>query len=199
MFYNFPEIDIVPATFDEISSIISSLKNKKTDNSHISVCIFKSFRHHFIPTLCKIINMSLDQGIFPDSLKHATVIPIYKKGCPQNVSHYRPISLLPFMSKIFEKCMLNRLNFHASSCNIFTTSQFGFRKGRSTQDAILALTENIYHAFNQTDGSFCLNVFIDFKKCFDTINHEILLNKLRMYGITGRFLDLIRSYLTGRS
>ena len=196
---NFPEIDIVPVTFDEISSIISSLKNKKTDNAHISVCIFKSFRHHFIPTLCKIINMSLDQGIFPDSLKHATVIPIYKKGCPQNVSHYRPISLLPFMSKIFEKCMLNRLNFHASSCNIFTTSQFGFRKGRSTQDAILALTENIYHAFNRTDGSFCLNVFIDFKKCFDTINHEILLNKLRMYGITGRFLDLIRSYLTGRS
>ena len=143
--------------------------------------------------------MSLEQGIFPDSLKHATVIPIHKKGCKLNISNYRPISLLPFMSKLFEKCIYNRLIDHASTCNIFTSSQFGFRKGRSTQDAILALTENIYHSFNQTDGSFCLNLFIDFKKCFDTINHEILLNKLSMYGIRGSFLNLIRNYLTGRT
>ena len=110
--------------------------------------------------------MSLEFGVFPDSLKHATVIPIFKKLDPENVSNYRPISLLPFMSKIFEKCIYDRLADYASICNLFTPNQYGFRKGRSTQDAIIALTRNIYNSFNQSDGSFCLNVFIDFKKMF---------------------------------
>ena len=137
---NLPPININPCTFEEVSTIISSLKNTKTDKEHISVPIFKSYRNYFIPSLCNIINMSFEYGIFPDSLKHATVIPIYKKLDRKNVSNYRPISLLPFISKIFEKCIYNRLVDYASVCNIFPPNQYGFRKGRSTQDAIIALT-----------------------------------------------------------
>ena len=197
---NFPCINVEPITPEEVSKIINTLKNTKTDNDHIPIFLFKLFKHYFVPSLCKLISMSFEQGIFPNLLKHATVIPIYKnKGDYQDVNNFRPISILPFISKIFEKCIYNRLSDYAVNCNIFPPCQYGFRKGRSTQDALIALTENIYHCLNQSDGSFCLNVYIDFKKCFDTINHEILLNKLLFYGINGQFLKLITSYLSGRT
>ena len=194
-----PCINVEPVTVDEVSSIINALKNTKTDIDHIPVSLFKLFRNHLVPSLCKIINMSFELDVFPDPLKHATVIPVYKKGDFHDVNNFRPISLLPYISKIFERCIYNRLAEYAATCDIFTPCQYGFRKGRSTQDAIIALTQNIYHCFNKSDGSFCLNVFIDFRKCFDTINHEILLNKLLMYGINSKFLDLIRNYLTNRT
>ena len=196
---NHPSIEVISATPDEVFDIVQSLKNTKTDIDHIPVSIFKSYSSHFVPSLCKMINMSFQLGMFPDPLKHATVIPVFKKHDAQDVNNYRPISLLPFISKIFEKIIYNRLADYALDCNTFTPCQYGFRKGRSTQDAIIALTQNIYNCFNESDGSFCLNVFVDFRKCFDTINHIILLNKLVMYGINGKFLELIKNYLTNRT
>ena len=83
--------------------------------------------------------------------------------------------------------------------NIFTSHQYGFLKGKSTQDALLHLTENIYDCLNERDGSFCINVFVDFHKCFDTIDHEILIRKLQLYGITGTLLNLVKNYLTNRT
>ena len=88
---------------------------------------------------------------------------------------------------------------YGNANDIFTPNQFGFTKGRSTQDAIILITERIYKCFDKGDGSFCLNVFVDFKKCFDTLNHEILTNKLRLYGITGIPLRLISDYLSNRT
>ena len=186
-------------TAEECSTIISSLKNTKQDIHHISVEMFKKFHHFFLPVICNIINLCFDSGIFPDCFKHATVIPIFKKGDSCNMSNYRPIALLPFMSKIIERCIYNRISEFATTCNILSPNQFGFRKGKSTQDAILLLTEQIYNSFNEGDGSFCINIFIDFQKCFDTIDHDILIGKLALYGINGTALDLIRSYLSNRT
>ena len=142
---NHPPIEIVSVTPNEVSGIVQSLKNTKTDIDHIPVSIFKSFSTYFVPSLCKLINMSFQLGMFPDPLKHATVIPVFKKHDAHNVNNYRPISLLPFISKIFEKCIHNRLSDYATNCVIFTDCQYGFRKSRSTQDAIIALTQNIYN------------------------------------------------------
>ena len=188
-----------PVSPDECSKIISSLKNTKQNVDNISVSIFKKHHHILLPIICEIINLSFNSGVFPTSFKHATVVPIFKKGDPCNISNYRPIAILLFLSKIFERCMYTRLMNFAVVNNLFTPNQYGFLKGKSTQDALLHLTENIYDCFNRTDGSFCINIFVDFRKCFDTIDHTILIRKLELYGITGNLLILVKNYLTNRT
>ena len=188
-----------PIIIDECSGIINTLKNTKEDIDTISVPIFKKFHHNLVNILCDIINLSFITGCFPKCFKHATVIPIFKKGDRSNPTNYRPIALLPFISKIFERCIFTRLTNYATANNLLSPNQFGFTKGKSTHDAIILLTEKIYECLNAGDGSFILNVFIDFKKCFDTIDHEICCNKLALYGVEGRELGLFLDYLTNRT
>ena len=188
-----------PVTPEECSIVINSLKLTKQDFNTISVELFKKFHKYFLRTLCNIINLSFSSGIFPDSFKNALVLPLFKKGDSTNVSNYRPIAILPFISKIFEHCIFTRLTNYAAVSNLFSPNQFGFTKGKSTQDAIILLTDKIYECFNDGEGTFCINVFIDFKKAFDTIDHEILLGKLSRYGIIGTALNLIKNYLSNRT
>ena len=143
-----------------------------------------------------MINQSFSSGNFPNPLKIATTIPIFKKGNRQVISNYRPISILPFLSKIFERCLYSRLFNFFFNCNLISPYQFGFLKNTSTQDAILNLIENIYSSLN--DKLHSINIFIDFSKAFDTLNHLILLRKLDRYGVRGLPLRLIRSYLNNR-
>ena len=184
-------------TLIECSDAIKSLKNTKQDRDHISVELFKKYSEIFLHVICDLINLSFQTGIFPEYCKQAIVMPLHKKGPSNLVSNYRPITLLPFLSKIFEQCLYTRLFEHAVAHNIFSPQQFGFMKGKSTQDAIISLTSRIYDCFNE-ENVFCLNVFVDFQKCFDTIDHEILLGKLALYGVTGIALSLIENYLHGR-
>ena len=128
------------------------MKVTKTDVNEISVNLFKKYHMFLLPSLCDIINLCLLTGIFPDCLKIAIVIPIFKKGQASDVSNYRPIALLPFLSKIIERCIFDRLSNYASSCNLIAPTQFGFMKGKSTHDAITLITENIYEAFNMGNG-----------------------------------------------
>ena len=188
-----------PVTHDECSNIISTLNSTKQNTSSISVAMFKKHHQLILPILCEIINLSFISGVFPTCFKHATVVPIFKKGDRSNVSNYRPIAILLFLSKVFERCIYTRLWNFAMINNLFTPNQYGFLKGKSTQDAVSHLTENIYHCFNGRDGSFCINVFIDFHKCFDTIDHTILIRKLELYGITGVLLYLVKDYLSNRT
>ena len=108
-----PEIEYVPVSPIEVSNIIKSLNATKTGVNEISVNFFKKYHIHFIQCLCDIINQCFSNGIFPDFLKIATVIPILKKESSSEMSNYRPIALLPFISKIFEKCLFNRLSNYA--------------------------------------------------------------------------------------
>ena len=104
----------------EFSRLISSLKNTQEYIDHISVKLFKKFYAYFLPVLCDLINLSFSKGIFPNCFKHATVIPVFKKGDKLDVSNYRPIALLPFIGKIFEKCISVRLLNYINMYDIIT-------------------------------------------------------------------------------
>ena len=195
---NNPPFELSPVSAVEVSYIIQSMKVTKTDVNEISVKLFKKYHIYFLDCLCDIINLCFTSGIFPNCLKNAIIIPIYKKGISTDMSNYRPIALLPFISKILERCIFDRISQYASDYNLLAPTQFGFRKGLSTKDALLLITEKIYDAFNVGGGTFNINVYIDFQKAFDTVDHTILLNKLLLYGFSGNAHRLIKNYLSNR-
>ena len=127
-------------------------------------------------------------------MKIAKVIPIYKKGEKDDVSNYRPISLLTSISKIVERIIYIRtVNFFKKS-DIFSNFQFGFRENHGTTHALLSFVEKVTHALDTF--SHTIGIFLDFSKAFDTINHKILLAKLSQYGIRGKALEWFTSYLS---
>jgi hypothetical protein len=180
----------------EVAEIISKLKKTSSNMHKLPVKILTRARYIISDPLSKLINESFSCGIFPDTLKVAEIIPVYKAGDPTQLSNYRPISLLPSLSKFFEKSMIARLVKFLTKYNILSPSQFGFQKSKSTADAVLKLTEYLYGALNSK--SHCLSIFVDLKKAFDTVNHNILLNKLERYGIRGLPLAWFTSYLNNR-
>ena len=174
-------------TNEEISKSISNLKVTKTDKNYIPVNIFKSISEIICHPLSKIINSSFSLGKFPKIFKLARVTPVHKKNEKNSCSNYRPISCLPYVSKIFERLMTNKIVKFFHKFNIFNTQQFGFLKNKSTQDAILDFTEKIYDAFN--DKKHNLSILIDLKSAFDTVNHDILVKRLELYGLRGPGLN----------
>ena len=114
----------------------------------------------------------------------AKVLPIYKSEDEQLVQNYRPISILPFYSKVFEKIMSNYIIEFMEENKLFYKNQFGFRKQHSTSHAIITLIEKVSKALNS--GKIVVRVFLDLKRAFDTVDHTILLRKLEVYGIRGK-------------
>jgi len=147
--------------------------------------------------LSEIVNYSFNTGIFPNALKIATVVPILKRGERDNVANYRPISVLPFFAKIFEKLMYERLSNFLDKTNVIYPSQHGFQAGRSPSMPLLSIQDKISEAIENNEYS--LGVFFDLAKAFDTVNHNILLKKLNNYGIRGVQLEWFASYLANRS
>ena len=145
-----------------------------------------------------IFNTSIKEGIFPDALKIAKVIPFFKNGSPFVVSNYKPISLLPIFSKIFERLMHTRITEFITNNSILNEYQFGFQKNKSTdwQYQQLSIININIDSFKNKEYAHC--IFLDFAKAFDTINHEIILQKLEYYGIRGKSLKWFDSYLTDR-
>ena len=181
----------------EIHSIISSMDIKKSpDIYNISVKILKLSEPVITPYLAKIFNNSFNTGIFPDNMKLAKVIPLFKGGSKLSVNNYRPISLLPLISKILEKLMHQRLTSFLNRFDILFENQFGFQKGKSTSQAILSLNKKIIDAIEKKKVP--ISIFLDFAKAFDTVNHSILLDKLYHYGIRGAAFNWFQSYLSDR-
>ena len=143
-----------------------------------------------------IINQFLRSGIFPDQLKIAIVTPIYKKDDKKLNKNYRPISVLPVISKVFETVICDQLNEYFTSNNLFSPQQYGFRKNSSTELAALELIDRLLAQLNSQ--MIPINFYIDLSKAFDSLNHEILLYKLSHYGVNGIFSTLLRSYLSNR-
>lgn len=144
-----------------------------------------------------VINLCLTEGVFPESLKTAVVIPIFKKGDSLDPNCYRPISLLTVPSKIFEKIIKTRLVTFMETNNIISRNQFGFRKGLSTEDALVNFMTPVYEHMN--NGNKVGALLIDITKAFDTVNHNILLHKMYCMGIRGTSYSLIKSYLRERT
>ena len=133
--------------------------------------------------LAHIFNRSFITGIVPNKLKIAKVIPIYKNENPELFANYRPISILPSISKILERLMYNRLHNFLAEHNIISKKQYGFMENYSTYMAIIDLVDKI--SSNIDNKKHSIGIFIDLSKAFDTIDHKILLRKLQCYGIRG--------------
>ena len=186
-----------PITVDITSRIIDSLKPKtSTGVDCISNKLLKFERNVISEPLTIIINQMLNVDVFPDLLKISKVIPIYKKEDDTIFSNYRPISLLPSISKIFEKAILEQLATYLDSNNLIHKHQYGFRKNHSTEYASLHLVDYLNYEMDKRRTP--VNFYLDLSKAFDSLSHYILLNKLQHYGLCDVALNLLKSYLTNR-
>ena len=182
---------------DEVAEIFNSLHSKNsTGYDNLSNKLLKTLQPILVSPLTIVINQSLNSGIFPDKLKLAKVIPIHKKDKKEDVENYRPISLLPAISKIFEKVVFNQLYEYFCTNNLFFQHQYGFRKKHSTNHAILELVDRILSEMDK--GNNPITVFLDLSKAFDTLDHNILLHKLQFYGIAHNSYLWLKSYLSNR-
>jgi hypothetical protein len=183
-------------TESEVISAIKKLKENKSTINEIPVSIFKNIHDIIAFPLSLLFNMSRNTGIYPESLKSSIVTPLFKGGNKDLVSNYRPISKLSTINKIFERIIQVRLNAYFDKFNLISKNQFGFCKGKSTIDALNIVLDSIYSALNE--NYYAIAIFLDFAKAFDCVDHSILLHKLEYYGIRGKSLALLRSYLSNR-
>jgi len=180
----------------EVVKIIKSLKNASAGSDGVHAKIVKESYALYIEPLVHILNLSIRQGFFPNSMKIAKVVPLYKSGDAIKLSNYRPVSILPLFSKILERLMYNRLMSFIDKHKLLYKYQFGFRKNHSANMALILLVDKIASAIEK--GEVVLGIFLDFQKAFDTVNHNILLQKLNKYGIRRTAHLWLKDYLNQR-
>ena len=185
-----------PVSENEIGQLIKSLKDTAAGFDDLNAMCLKISPQFLVKPLTHICNLSLSQGIFPEQLKIANVIPLYKSDDSMLFNNYRPVSVLCVVSKIFEKIMYNRVTTFLEMFQILHGNQYGFRKKSSTHVALLTFIDKVIQAIE--NGEYAIGVFLDFSKAFDTVDHNILLDKLDHYGIRGCTLSWFRSYLSHR-
>ena len=168
--------------------------NKVSQSSDIPIKVLKENSDSFSNFLCNSFNNSIKLSTFPEILKHADITPLYKKGKKDIKGNYRPVSILPNLSKIFEKCMFEQMSQFFE--NIFSKYQCGFRKGFSTQQCLLAMLEKWKRS---VDNSKMFGALLtDLSKAFDCLDHELLIAKLNAYGFSLTALKLVHNYLSNR-
>ena len=189
---------LTPCTTHEIKRLINELPNKYSSGyDNINNVLLKDIKDEIVQPLPKIFNKSLLEGVFPSTMKRADVVPLFKSGSRTVLNNYRPISLLPTISKLLEKIVYARIYEFFTKHDIFFKSQYSFRKKHSCEHAVTELVGEICKGMDQ--GKHTIALFIDLSKAFDTIDHDILFQKLYHYGIRGSALSWFKSYLHNRS
>ena len=186
-----------PVTGTEIIETVQQLQPKKTlDMTGISTWLLQKIVTAISVPLTHIFQGSLASGLVPNQLKIAKVIPVFKSGQKDSMDNYRPISLLSCFSKVIEKIVCNRLTLFLDSNNLITNAQYGFRKNHSTLHPLVHFANFVSSALDKKEH--CVAIFCDLRKAFDTVNHAILLNKLKKMGIRGNELLWFQDYLSNR-
>ena len=183
----------------EVYKIVKDMKiNKSSGLVNISMHIFKEASLVLLSQLTHIINLSFCNGEFPNEWKSVRVTPLFKGGGTRvDPNYYRPISIVPCISKVIEKLFLTQLNEHLKNCDLLALQQHGFRKGHSIHSAIDKFLSFVMEGGK--DDNFVLSTYIDLKKAFDTVNHTMLLNKLnRLFKFQNCAISWITSFLSNR-
>lgn len=181
----------------EVNTIINALGVHKSPGiDGIRSVDIKNNADLFAPILCKIINLSLTDAKIPKHLKTAVVRPIYKSGLKNQLTNYRPISILPVLEKCLEGVVVNRLQSFIEKHSLINKSQYGFQKNKNTGQLLCEFANCINESLNK--GHNVLVLFMDFSKAFDTLNHSKLLEALARIGIRGRLADWMSDYLHNR-
>ena len=193
-------IYLFPTNQSEIADLFAKLDLKKPGGGdNVSPKLLVASKETTIPLLEHLFNLSFNTRVVPEKLKLAKLIPIFKKVLDEErlePGNYRPISLLSIINKLLEKLMYKLLISFVNKHKVLYKYQFGFRKNHSTTLALIEITDNILKDLEE--GMHTAGIFIDFKKAFDTVDHNILFSKLEHYGIRGQALDWLKSYLTNR-
>lgn len=181
----------------EVEKTLMNLKSSSAPGwDSISTSFLKYCNVVVVPIITHLANVCFRTGIFPALLKKSIITPVHKGGSRDDVNNYRPISVLPALSKIIEKLTNTRLVNYFNKYNILSDTQFGFRQGVSTEDAISALSSLVTQHLDT--GKKCLTIFLDLKKAFDTVSVPILVAKLEKMGIRGTPLNFFKDYLANR-
>lgn len=184
-------------TTHEVSKALKLIKSSSScGHDGISNKLLKMLLPVISEPLAQIFNECIELNYFPEQLKIARIIPLYKEGNRKLVNNYRPISLLPSIDKVFEKIIYKRMISFIDKYKLINEQQFGFQKNKSCIHAILSFTEEMRKQLDNKEGG--TSVFVDLKKAFDTIDRKILLKKLQIYGFRGNFLLFLESYLKDR-
>ena len=151
-----------------------------------------------VKPLFDIFQFSLETGNFPSYWKRGNIVPVHKKGNKDLINNYRPVSLLPIFSKIYEKCIYDTLYNYFEGNDLFSKSQSGFRKGDSCVSQLLSITHETFRGFDANPSLDTCGLFWDISKAFDKVWHEALIFELRSYGISNSLLCLSNSFSSER-
>lgn len=202
-FYSQQGVQVNAFTLEKVTEADVLMKLQRLDGSkatgldNIPSRFLKDAAETITPSITHIINLSIESGRFPNDLKKAKVIPLYKKGSKLEQGNYRPVSILCTLSKIIERIVFEQVNNYLSSHNLIYELQSGFRKSHSTDTCLLYLTDYIRKEVDK--GNFCGMVMLDLQKAFDTVDHRILLSKLSAIGFNDIAVRWFESYLQSRT
>jgi len=189
---------LIPTCPKELIAIYKTLKSTHSSGTDdLNPYILSSVIELLAGPLTEVINSSLKNGEVPLEIKLAKVIPIHKQGSKNEITNYRPIFILTFFSKLFERVMYDRLFSFIRQQNILYPFQHGFQPGHSTSMSLIDIHDKITRAMDNNEYS--IGIFLDLAKAFDTVDHKILFAKLEHYGIRGNALLWLKSYLSNRS
>ena len=187
-------------SISDVKDLVTSAKKKFSFLDPVPISLITEFIDLLYPLILQIINSSISSGIFPELLKHAVISPILKKHTldPEIFQHYRPVSSLPFLSKVLESNLFNQINTYLEQNRLYSFYQSAYRKNHSCETSLFKLITDIQAFHSQGDSTVL--ILLDQSAAFDTIDHGILINKLQLhFGITGNALKLLKSYLENRS
>lgn len=187
-----------PVTSVDIKNILNKMNiNKSAGSDLVRMCDLKFVSDKISPVLAKLINLSVSKSEFPSKLKEAIIRPIHKKGSFKNIQNYRPIAVLSSLDKIIEKSVVNQLGYYLKEYNVINDCQHGFQRGKSTNTLLSKFTNEINNYLH--DKKFIITIFFDFKKAFDTLQKDTLLNAMKECGVAKPLNQWFCDYLTKRS